>query len=142
MVRYLLAGVACLPMLSPSVVRAGEDDGVAALAVLMGVAAEAVAAKVRIEDKAFIDQCTDAAIEKWRKRNVSVNMLFEGQRLEDQCVAEAVAMEIGRVKAKADADALIAHSQSTDATMRELAGIEVVHGCPVKVLVKGRWHCT
>jgi hypothetical protein len=106
--RILLAGVAVAVLGSPmsvGVVRAGDtDDGFAALAVLMGVGVEAVAAKVRTQDKAFIDQCTDAAIEKWRARDISVGSLHEGQKLEDECVLEAVAMEVARMRAEADAE--------------------------------------
>lgn len=99
---WLLAGVAMAALASPmsiGAVRAGDpDDGFAALAALMGVAAAAAVEKVRIDDKAFIDQCTEDAIAKWRGRDVSVNTLFEGQRLEDECVGEAVAMEVGRLR--------------------------------------------
>jgi hypothetical protein len=69
---WLLASVALAALASPmsiGVARAGDaDQGFAELAVLMGVGVEVAVEHVRIQDKAFIDQCTDAASEKWRKR--------------------------------------------------------------------------
>jgi hypothetical protein len=101
MKRVLLAGVACLPMLSPSVVKAGDGDGIAGLAVLMGVAAEVAVERVKIEDKAFIETCTDAKIDRWRAKEVRVSSLYDAKQLEDECVAEAVAMEVATMKAEA-----------------------------------------
>jgi hypothetical protein len=104
--RMILAGVAMAMLVSPMCVgmsKADVDDGFGALAVLMGVGLEQVEAKVRIQDKAFIDQCTDAAIERWRARDIRVSSLWDAKKLEDECVAEAVAREVGAMKADADA---------------------------------------
>jgi hypothetical protein len=94
--RMILAGVAMAMLVSPMCVgmsKADVDDGFGALAVLMGVGLEQVEAKVRIQDKAFIDQCTDAAIERWRARDIRVSSLWDAKKLEDECVADADAKE-------------------------------------------------
>jgi hypothetical protein len=108
---WLLAGVAMAALASPMSmrhVRADEGDGFAALAVLMGVGVEAVEAKVRLQDKAFIDQCTNAKIDRWRAKDISVRSLYDAKTLEDECVGEAVAMEVARIRAAADAEAAAA----------------------------------
>jgi hypothetical protein len=106
--RMMLASVAMAALASPMSVggvRADDSDGFAALAVLMGVATEAVAATIRTQDKAFIDTCTDAKIDRWRAKDVRVSSLWDAKRLEDECVLEAVQNEIGRIKAEEESKA-------------------------------------
>jgi hypothetical protein len=118
--KGLLIGAACWAVLAlcPVGARAddtGNSDGFAALAVLMGVGVEVAVEHVKIQDKAFIDQCTDAKIDRWRAKDVRVSSLWDAKKLEDECVLDAVAMEAGRIKAEADAEAKAAVARVAEA---------------------------